>query len=429
MDEPDSKHSDVRGSVQAFYDLHPYPPPVKDLEAYRLRWQDEGRRRAESLLHWPRSRCRADLEVLVAGCGTSQAARHAARQAESHVVGIDISAESVRHTEALKSRYHLTNLEVHHLPIERVGELGRSFDKIVCTGVLHHLPDPEEGLCALREALRPDGAMDLMVYAAYGRAGVYLLQDYCRRLGIGHGHQEINDLAVTLAALPHHHPLARLLRESPDFQSPDALADALLNPQDRAYTVPQLSELVEACGLTFGRWVRQAPYLPQCGDLAATPHAERLARLPLREQYAAVESFRGTMLRHSLIAYRDDAPSAVKVPGFEGGDWLDYVPVRLPETIAVQERLPEDVAAVLINRSHVDTDLILPVDAEQFRLVGAIDGRRSIAEIIRQRAPSRPSGDRLQAQARGLFERLWWYDQVVFDLSRPGAGSPRRGGP
>ncbi len=45
--------------------------------------------------------------------------------------------------------------------------------------------------------------MHLMVYAAYGRAGIYMLQEYCRRLGIGHTDQEIQDLAVTLTALPH----------------------------------------------------------------------------------------------------------------------------------------------------------------------------------------------------------------------------------
>ena len=27
--------------------------------------------------------------------------------------------------------------------------------------------------------------MYLMVYAPYGRTGIYMLQDYCRRLGIG----------------------------------------------------------------------------------------------------------------------------------------------------------------------------------------------------------------------------------------------------
>jgi hypothetical protein len=42
---------DVRQAVQAFYDLHPYPPPTDDLEAYRRRWQDEHRRRADFHLH------------------------------------------------------------------------------------------------------------------------------------------------------------------------------------------------------------------------------------------------------------------------------------------------------------------------------------------------------------------------------------------
>jgi hypothetical protein len=28
----------ARDAVQDFYDLHPYPPPVDDLEGYRQRW-------------------------------------------------------------------------------------------------------------------------------------------------------------------------------------------------------------------------------------------------------------------------------------------------------------------------------------------------------------------------------------------------------
>ena len=302
------EHDSARDAVRDFYNLHPYPPPVDDLDEYRQRWQDEGRRRADFHLHWPDKAYRADLTVLVAGCGTSQAAKHALRQPACHVVGIDISETSVRHTETLKRKYHLTNLEVYQLPVERAGELGRSFDEIVCTGVLHHLADPDAGLRALRDVLKPDGAMHLMVYAAYGRAGVYMLQDYCRRLGIGNTEKEIRDLANTLRALPQDHPLARLLGESADFRSQAGLADALLHPRDRAYTVPELFDFLERAGLVFGRWVRQAPYLPQCGALAATPHASRLAMLPLPEQYAAVELFRGTMVRHNLIAYRDDHP-------------------------------------------------------------------------------------------------------------------------
>ena len=412
---------DSGDAVQAFYDRHPYPPPVDDLEGYRQRWQDEGRRRADFHLHWPEKSYRTDLTVLVAGCGTSQAAKHALRQPSSQVVGIDFSQTSVRHTEALKRKYKLTNLEVYQLPVERVGELDRRFDKIICTGVLHHLPDPDRGLRALREVLEPDGAMNLMVYAAYGRAGVTMLQEYCRRLGVDHSDKDIQDLAITLASLPVRHPLAPLLGESPDFQRKDALADALLNPQDRTYTVPQLFDFIERCRLTFYRWGRQAPYIPQCGSLAATPHTNRLVKLPPREQFAAVELFRGTMLRHNLIVYRDDRPGGSLLPRFDNDGWLSYIPIRLPETIKIQKHLPPEKVAVLINQAHSDPDLILPVDASELRLVAAIDGVRTIDEIIRHVSIAGAGNPgQLREQACSLFERLWQYDQVVFDTSRQG---------
>jgi SAM-dependent methyltransferase len=410
------EHDSARDAVRDFYDLHPYPPPVDDLDEYRHRWQDEDKRRADFHLHWPDKAYRADLTVLVAGCGTSQAAKHALRQPASCVVGIDISATSVRHSEALKRKYGLANLEVYQLPVERAADLGVLFDKIVCTGVLHHLPDPEAGLCALREVLAPDGAMHLMVYAPYGRAGVYMLQEYCRRLGIGHTDEEIRELAVTLTALPREHPLARLLGESPDFQRPAALADALLNPQDRAYSVPQLFEFIERGGLAFGRWVKQAPYSPYCGVVAKIPHSARLARLPLAEQYAAVELFRGTMVRHSMIVYRNDSPGGPLPVNFAGDAWPGYVPLRMPDTICVQERLPPGAAAVLINHMHTYRDLFMPISTPEKRLFDAMDGTRTIGDIAKRALPSAPRDSQLYA-ARAFFERLWWYDQVVFDVS------------
>src|SRR4029078_2847884 len=94
------------------------------------------------------------------------------------------SATSVRHTEELRRKYDLHNLEVRQLAVERVGELGARFDLIVCAGVLHLPAEPAAGLAALREVLRPDGAMHLMVYAPHGRIGVYMLQEFCRRVGL-----------------------------------------------------------------------------------------------------------------------------------------------------------------------------------------------------------------------------------------------------
>jgi SAM-dependent methyltransferase len=409
----------VREAVQGFYEQHPYPPPPSDLENYRLRWADDGRRRADFHLHFPQRACRDSLQILVAGCGTSQAARHALRRPDSHVVGIDISAASISHTDALKRKHGLSNLELARLPIERVRELGRSFDLIVCTGVLHHLPDPAEGLSALREVLAPDGAINLMVYGTYGRAGVAMLQEYCRRLGVGTSDQEIRDLANTLTTLPRSHPLARLLGESPDFQRKDALADALLNPQERSFSVPQLLDLIDSEGLRFGRWVRQAPYLPGCSCLAATPHADRLAALPVKEQNAALELFRGTMLRHSLIAYRDDAPRNGSFPRFDDEEWLGYVPIRLPEAVCLRNRLPAGAAAVLVNQGHEYHDLFLPIDSEQLRLYEAIDGKTAIIGLLERVAGKREKpGPR--ERARLFYSQLWFSDQVVFDASNGG---------
>jgi SAM-dependent methyltransferase len=412
---PDGRQSesaagqDVAAVVKDFYERYPYPPPIDDLENYRRRWADRNRRRADFHLFWPDTPYTEARTILVAGCGTSQAAKHAARCPAARVVGIDVSATSVRHTEDLRRKHGLTNLEVHQLPIDRVGDLKMAFDEIVCTGVLHHLANPAAGLRALRDVLDPDGAMQLMVYAPYGRAGIYMLQEFCRRIGIHAADGGIRDLIVALGALPDGHPLARLLREAPDFRQEAALADALLNPQDRAYSVPQLFDLIGDAGLTFSRWVRQAPYSAHCGVMAQLPQTARIAVLEAAQQYAVAELFRGTMMSHSVIVRRDDRAGSSQGIGFAGDAWLDDVPVRVPDTICVQERLPPGAAAVLINRAHTYTDIYVPIDAREKRLVDAIDGERSIGEI---------AGDGQRDVCRVLFERLWWHDQVVFDGSR-----------
>ena len=299
------------------------------------------------------------------------------------------------------------------MPIERAGELERGFDLIVCTGVLHHLQDPDVGLRALRGLLKPEGSMYLMLYAPYGRHGIYLLQDYCRRLGIGTSEREIKELMATLKALPQHHPLATVLRGSRDAANADALADALLNPRDRSYSVPQLFDFIERNDLNFGRWYSQAPYLPQCGAIATTPHAERLALLTEYEQYVAMELWRGAIATHSVIVSRRDSIESLGNVRFDDQRWPRYVAIRLPGTMCVQDRLPPGSAGVLLSRYHSFPDLILVIDAQEKKMFDAIDGLRSIEEIA-----ERAGGNEPLARARDFFEKLFWYDQVVFDTSK-----------
>ena len=396
--------------VREFYTRHPYPPPVDNLDRARDEWRDPARARAEYHLFWPQRPFKADLDILVAGCGTWQAAKYALCRPEARVVGIDVSPTSLDHTRRLVEKYRLTNLETHQLSVEAVATLGREFDLIVCTGVLHHLADPDAGLCALRSALKPDGAIYLMLYAPFGRAGIYMVQDYCRRLGLGTSEQEIADLMAALKALPHQHPLAAVLRGSRDAGSADAIADALLNPRDRSYSVPQVFEFLERNGLRLGRWYWQAPYVPQCGAIATTPHAARLAALPAREQFAAMELWRGTMSAHSLVAYRSDTGESGRAVRLDADRSSDYIPLRLPSTLCLQERLPAGAAAVVLNRSHPYPDLILALNPQEKRMFDAIDGRRTVKQIVDYTNSPLTS-------ARVLFWNLWWYDQITFDAS------------
>jgi len=402
-----SESSKGTDPIYEFYTAHPYPPPVENLDRARDMWQDENIHRAEFHLLWPGKEYRADLDVLVAGCGTWQAAKHALCHPAARVVGVDVSPTSLTHTEALKQKYNLTNLETQQLAIENVAHLDQRFDYIICTGVLHHLSDPDVGLRALRSVLKPDGAMYLMVYAPYGRTGVYMLQDYCRRLGIGTSKQEITDLIAVLKMLPQHHPLLSSQGGSREFMNGDALADALLNPRDRSYSVPQLFEFIERADLRLGRWYWQAAYLSQCGSMANTPHAGRLAALPEREQYAEMELWRGLMANHSVVVHRSDMKRDALTVRFDDEQYLSYVPVRLPWTICVQDRIPPGAAGVLVNQTHLFPDLFLMINAQEKQMFDAIDGRRSIAEIGGASGAS-------ALVAREFFEKLWWYDQVVF---------------
>jgi SAM-dependent methyltransferase len=405
--EPGRRREDVRD----FYERMPYPGPVTSLDQGLELSANPDRCREHFHVTWPTEKPRKGLEILIPGCGTSQATRYALREPDAKVTAIDISETSLRHTRDLQRKYDLKNLELHRVSIETIHELGRSFDLIVCTGVLHHLPDPDLGFRALREVLRPQGAMRLMVYAQYGRAGIYMMQEYCRLLGIGATEDDLKTLGATLAALPADHLIGSVLRKAKDFRRPEAMADALLHPQDRAYTVPELYAWLDRCSISFGRWIEQAPYLAQCGIIAKSPHAARLAALSSREQHAAVELFRGTMSTHSFVAYRDDYAGQSQPIAFTGDDWRGFVPIALPWTLCVRERLPPGAVAVLINRTHTFTDLICTVDSFEDRLLAAIDGKRTLAEILQSTAQDDAR------RALGFFERLWRYDQIAFDAS------------
>lgn len=135
------------------------------------------------------------------------------------------------------------------------------FDYIDCCGVLHHLPEPDAGFRALRQALAPGGGLGFMVYAPYGRSGVYPLQEAFGTLFADLAPKDRLKAARQIyAKLPDGHPF----KSNPnvnDHKSGDAgFYDLLLHNQDRAYSVPDLTAALDRTGWSLSGFVQPVLY-------------------------------------------------------------------------------------------------------------------------------------------------------------------------
>jgi hypothetical protein len=77
----------------------------------------------------------------------------------------------------------------------------------------------------------------------------------------------------------------------------------------------------------------------------------------------------------------------------------------------VQEQIPEGASGVLINQTHTFTDIYVIVNDLGKHIYEAIDGQRTIGAIAEAVEGS-------STHLRDFFEKLWHYDQVVFDTSK-----------
>ena len=229
----------VNDVVSNQYERFMYPQPILDLRGWldnNWQWFDPSHAHR---IFWPDRDYKPALDILVAGCGTNQAAVLACTNPHATVVAIDVSQPSLDHHKYLKEKYVMKNLELHLLPIEEVGSLKRDFDLIISTGVLHHLADPKIGMQALSQCIRRDGVIALMLYAKYGRIGVEILQSVVRDLGFTQNDTSVMLVSDMLGVLPQNHPIKSYLNIAPDLQFDAGLVDTFLH--ESAFNGPSMS--------------------------------------------------------------------------------------------------------------------------------------------------------------------------------------------
>lgn len=400
--------TDPRADVVAKqYERWTYPEPIQNLEMWlRNNWQWFDPSHAHRIL-WPDRPYQPDLDILIAGCGTNQAAVFAYTNRAAKVVAVDVSQASLDHERYLKDKYSLKNLELHLLPIEEVPGLDRSFDLIVSTGVLHHLAKPKIGMKALGDVLRPDGVVAIMLYARYGRAGVELMQAVFRELGLQQDEDSLRLVKQAIEALPQTHPLRRYLAIAPDLEFDAGLVDTFLHGRDRSYTVDDCRDLVESAGLVFQDWLLKTSYYPPTLTQPDSEFFAAVNQLAPEKIWSVMERINTQNGCHFFTACRPERePSGYRID-FSAANALDYVPLL---------RLRCGVSGNEIYRPGWRIRL----DPTHLAFAQQVDGDRSIREIAARVAQSGvlpTDQSELEYIGLELFEGLWRTDFIAIDLS------------
>ncbi|MGQ0815127.1 MAG: methyltransferase domain-containing protein [Gemmatimonadota bacterium] len=106
--------------------------------------------------------------VLEGGCGKGRHAALAAEFGAKDVVSLDLS-DAV--DAAFANTRHLDNVHIVQADLANP-PVRQQFDYAFSVGVLHHIPEPEQGFRALVAKLKPGGAMSAWVYGREGNGWI-----------------------------------------------------------------------------------------------------------------------------------------------------------------------------------------------------------------------------------------------------------------
>lgn len=398
--------TDARLAAQ--YEAYPYPRREARDEAKRLIVGSPGHlREVDYWIFGAQRPASQPLRALIAGGGTGDATIMLAQQMAradraGSVTWLDRSTASLKIAQARAAARGLTNIvweqrSLLDLPGSGLGP----FDYIDCCGVLHHLPDPAAGLRALVSVLAPGGGLGLMVYAPYGRTGVYMLQDALRLLAPA-DEAPTARLDVAKRVMRHLPETAWLRRNGfldDHVNGGDAgLYDLLLNPRDRAFTVRELHSLLAAEGLDVTCWVEPMRYDPVA--LLPDPRLRtRVEALDPADRAALAEALAGNISAHIVYCVRQGEP-------------VSRANCMAPDSVPVLRELVGTDLANGIQPNGTITFLIdglrlpIPLPPLAPAILRLVDGERSVGAIAATLAERGTAGEAFARAWRATFDVL-----------------------
>jgi len=305
-------------SVAAHYEEHPYPryPLWASLPASHTYGLDAATlwmaRHGTPLLEPPR--------VLVAGCGSFLPYPFSLANPQGHVTALDLSQANLSRAAWHLRLHGRRNVALHRGDLLDPATSPGPFHLVDAFGVLHHLPDPAEGLRRLRERLAPGGLLRVMLYARDLRRTTESARRALRRVGV----RTLAQLDAMVRRAPRTSRLRQLVERR--LRDPAERADALLHPLACIFTTESLRRLIDSTGLYVWRFAHPGARLDP---------AQEWLRLETLERDGAVRSH--------YVVWLSDAPPPEPPPLGPGTrliahprlqplawrPWRSWVPARM----------------------------------------------------------------------------------------------------
>lgn len=384
MNQPAAYLVDVRNQ----YENYPYPLRNPEEEKTKLRGPIlECLDRLNYYGFGGRRNFHQHFRALIAGGGTGDAAVFLGEQlkdTEAEIVYLDISTASMDIARKRAEVRGITNIQWHHASILDISHLNLGkFDYINCSGVLHHLKDPDAGLACLHSVLNEDGVMGLLLYGKYGRAGVYQMQEMLRLIGADDPvEQRIKDTRTLLSRLPQSNWFQHNFKSFGDLTFGDiGIYDLFLHSQDRAYTIPELYEYVERQGLKIVRFLEPHLYDLTC-YIEDQTLLNKINGKDEKTRIAIGELLSGLAAKHTF--YVSKTPR--EFPSVEHVNMVPCLPVEKdPITYKkLYEGAKEAQNALMFKLPN--KKVIVPKSDELVACFKYMDGRLSLKEIYQKAA-------------------------------------------
>jgi 2-polyprenyl-3-methyl-5-hydroxy-6-metoxy-1,4-benzoquinol methylase/tetratricopeptide (TPR) repeat protein len=197
----------------------------------------------------PTAERQAELDILIAGCGTGlQAIQIAQVYPNARLLAVDISLPSLAYARRKTRELGLRNIEYAQADILELGTIGRTFDRIESVGVLHHLAEPTAGWRVLVPLLRPGGEMRIGLYSKLARRVIVEARARIAARGYGATAADIRRCRQDIIRETEHW---KMLVGVKDFYTMSGCRDLLFNVMEHRFTIPEIAAFLNDNDLSF----------------------------------------------------------------------------------------------------------------------------------------------------------------------------------